>query len=57
MREEEIARFLHHLLAEKGDTPAAVNTYSSALRFLYGETLDVLLNTKKLPRAKQNRST
>ena len=56
MREEEIARFLHHLLVEKGDTPATVNTYNSALRFLYGETLDVLLNTKKLPRAKQNRS-
>ncbi len=33
----------------------SVNNYNSALRFVYGVTLDVTLNYKKLPRLKQNR--
>ena len=52
---EEIRDFLHYLLNVKGNTPATVNTYNSALRFLYAETLDIVLNTKKIPRIKSNR--
>ena len=52
---EEIREFLHYQLTEKNNSPATVNTYNSALRFLYGETLDVVLNLKKIPRIKSNR--
>lgn len=55
MREPEIAKYLHYLLTEKGNSAATVNVYNSAFRFLYGEVLDILLNPKKLPRAKGNR--
>ena len=55
MREPEIAKFLHYLLTEKGNTATSVNTYNSSLRFLYGETLDILLNPKKIPRASETR--
>lgn len=55
MKEEEIRKFVHYLLTEKDNTPATVNAYNSALRFLYGETLDIVLNTKKIPRIKSNR--
>ena len=55
MREVEICKFLQHLLTEKKNTPATVNAYNSAIRFLYGETLDTILNLKKLPRIKSNR--
>jgi len=52
---EEIQEFLHYQLTERNNSPATVNTYNSALRFLYGETLDVVLNLKKIPRIKSNR--
>ncbi|MCL2576945.1 MAG: site-specific integrase [Defluviitaleaceae bacterium] len=54
--EEEIIKYLHYLLKEKKINASSVNTYNSALRFLYGVTLDISLNYKKLPRMKQNRS-
>jgi len=52
---DEIREFLHHCLNEKGNSPATVNGHNSAIRFLYGETLDILINTKKNPRVKHNR--
>jgi len=52
---EEINQYLHYLLMEKQLTPSTVNTHNSALRFVYGVTLDVALNYKNLPRLKQNR--
>jgi site-specific recombinase XerD len=55
MGESEIADFLHYLVKEKKISQGTVNVYNSALRFLYGVTLDYALNYKKLPRLKQNR--
>jgi site-specific recombinase XerD len=55
MGETEIIDYLHYLATEKRISPASVNTYNSALRFVYGVTLDVVLNYKKLPRLKQTR--
>ena len=52
---DEIRDFLHYLLTEKKNSPATVNAYNSAIRFLYGETLDIVLNLKKIPRVKYNR--
>lgn len=53
--EEEIGEYLHYLLTVKNTAPSSVNTYNSALRFVYGITLDRTLNYKKLPRVKQVR--
>lgn len=55
MGEEEISKYLHYLVTEKKLQPASVNTQNSSLRFLYGVTLDRLLNTRKIPRAKHIR--
>ena len=55
MGEAEIADFLHHLTKEGKLTIGTINTYNSALRFLYSVTLDYTLNYKKLPRLKQSR--
>ena len=48
--------YQHYLITEKGLSASSANTYNSALRFVYGVTLDVALNHKKVPRLKQNRS-
>ena len=56
MGEDEVAAYLHYLLTEKQNGQSSVNTHNSALRFLYGVTLDAVLNYKKLPRLKQVRS-
>jgi site-specific recombinase XerD len=53
--ETEISSYLHYLVTEKKLSAASVNAQNSSLRFLYGETLDVLLNYKKLPRVSQSR--
>lgn len=52
---DEMNGYLHHLLTEKKLAASSVNTYNSALRFVYGVTLDTTLNYKKLTRAKQTR--
>jgi site-specific recombinase XerD len=52
---EEINEYLHYLLTEKKRSASTVNTYNSAFRFLYGVTLDVTLNYKKLVRVPQTR--
>jgi hypothetical protein len=56
MGETEIAAYLHYLLTKKKLSHASVNVQNSSLRFLYGITLDRLINTRKLPRIKQVRS-
>lgn len=53
--EKEIREFLHYLAITKKLTPASINTYNSALRFLYGVTLNKSLNYKQVPRQKQLR--
>jgi site-specific recombinase XerD len=55
MGETEILQYQHYLLTEKGLSPSSANTHNSAMRFLYGVTLDIALNLKKIPRAKQTR--
>jgi site-specific recombinase XerD len=56
MGEQEIIDYLYYLLTEKKLSQTSVNTYNSGLRFLYGVTLGIVLNYKKLPRLKQIRS-
>ena len=52
---EEIQEYLHYLLTEKKLSASTVNMYNSAFRFVYGVTLDVTLNYKKLTRVPQTR--
>jgi site-specific recombinase XerD len=55
MGENEILEYQRYLVVEKGLLPASVNDHISSIRFLYGVTLDVALNYKKVPRLKQTR--
>lgn len=52
---EDIRRFLHYLTKEKKLASGSVNTYNSALRFLYGITFDINLEIKKIPRHRKHR--
>lgn len=52
---EDIRQFLHYLTTEKKLVSASVNTYNSALRFLYGVTLNITLNIKQIPRHRKQR--
>jgi site-specific recombinase XerD len=52
---EEMNDYLHHLLTEKKRSASTVNTYNSAFRFVYGVTLDITLNYKKLTRVSESR--
>jgi len=56
MGEKEILGFQHYLLTEKKLKPSTVNAYNSAIRFVYGVTLDSPLNTKRIPHVKHSRS-
>jgi len=56
MDEEDIRVYLHYLITEKKLTPATVNTYNAALRFLFAVTLNRNLNYRQIPRLKQVRS-
>jgi site-specific recombinase XerD len=53
--EEDIREFLHYLTTEKKLASASVNTYNSALRFLYGVTLNTKLNLRQIPRHRKQR--
>jgi len=55
MREDEIMEYQHYLITEKKLATASVNTYNSAIRFVYSVTLDIVLNLRKIPRLKQIR--
>jgi len=52
---EDIRQFLHYLTKEKKLASGSVNTYNSALRFLYGITFDINLAIKKIPRHRKHR--
>lgn len=56
MDEENIRAYLYYLITEKKLTPATVNTYNAAIRFLYAVTLNRNLNYRQIPRLKQVRS-
>ncbi len=53
--EEDIRQFLHFLTTKRRLTSGTVNTYNSALRFLYGVTLNTKLNLKQIPRHRKKR--
>jgi len=55
MGEAEIMEYQHYLITVKGLKATSANTYNSALRFVYGVTLDVALNYKRMPRLKRER--
>ena len=56
MGETEIMDFQHYLVKERKVTAATANTYNSAIRFVYGVTLDKVLNLRKIPRVAHTRS-
>jgi len=56
MSEEHIRAYLYYLITERNLTPATVNTYNAALRFLFAVTLNRNLNYRQIPRLKQVRS-
>jgi len=53
--ESEIREFLHYRLKQLNNDAGTVNTYISALRFLYEVTLDRPLNRRRIPRLKVTR--
>jgi len=53
--EEDIRQFLHYLTTERKLASGSVNTYNSALRFLYGVTFNTKLNLKQIPRHRKQR--
>jgi len=55
MGEAEISEYLHYLLTVRKNSQNSVNTYNSALRFVYGVTLDMPVSYEKIPRVKQSR--
>ena len=55
MGEAEIMEYQHYLITKKGLKNSSANAYNSALRFVYGVTLDVALNYKRMPRLKRER--
>jgi len=55
MGEAEISEYLHYLLTVKKNSQNSVNNYNSALRFVYGVTLDMPVSYEKIPRVKQSR--
>jgi len=55
LSEDDIKEFLLYLKDERKLKNASINTYNSALRFLYGVTLNKPLNVWQIPRCKQSR--
>ena len=55
MGENEVREFLHHHLVKQSNLASTVNTYNTAIRFLYDVTLDKPLNRRKVPMAKRSR--
>ena len=53
--EPEVRKFLLYLCENCNLTNGTVNTYNSAIRFLYRVTLNKILNLYQVPRLKQNR--
>lgn len=55
LNEADVKEFLLYLLEERKLKHGTVNTYNSALRFLYGVTLNKPLNVWQIPRCKPQR--
>ena len=55
MGETEICEFLHYLATVRKLKPGSVNDYNTALRFVYGVTLEANLNLKLVPRMRETR--
>lgn len=53
--EQDIRQFLKFLIEERKCAVGTVNCYNSALRFLYGATLNRTLNYRQIPRLRQVR--
>lgn len=47
--EDDIRDFLKHLVKEDKNRKRAINTYNSAIRYMYGTTLNKVLNLKRIP--------
>jgi site-specific recombinase XerD len=55
LNEYDIRKFLCYLIKEKKLSPGSVNAYSSAIRFLFGVTLNRTLNYLQIPRQKRRK--
>lgn len=55
MTEQKIQEFLFYLLDEKKLTSASVNTYNSALRFVFSAVIGRTLNYQMIPRRRVHR--
>ncbi|OCT12602.1 integrase [Paenibacillus pectinilyticus] len=53
---EDIRKFLQYLIQEKKSSPATVNTYSAAIRFLFAVTWNRTLNYLQIPQQKKRKS-
>lgn len=49
LTEDDIRDFLKYLVEECKNKRRDVNTYNSAIRFMYGTTLNKVLNLKRIP--------
>lgn len=49
LTEDDIRDFLKYLLKQGNTNRRAINTYNSAIRFMYGTTLNKALNLKRIP--------
>ena len=49
LTEDDIRDFLKYLLKQGNTNRRAINTYNSAIRFMYGTTLNKVLNLKRIP--------
>lgn len=49
LTEDDIRAFLKYLVEECKNKRRDVNTYNSAIRFMYGITLNKVLNLKRIP--------
>jgi integrase/recombinase XerD len=56
LNEHDIRNFLWYLINEKKSSPATVNTYSAAIRFLFAVTFNRTLNYLQIPRQKKRKA-
>ena len=54
--EQDIRKFLSHLIHDKKVSPGTVNSYSAAIRFLFAVTLNRTLNYLQIPRQKKRKT-
>jgi len=56
LNEHDIRNFLYYLINDKKVAPQTVNTYSTAIRFLFAVTLNRTLNYLQIPRQKKRKT-